>query len=196
MKRAMCFIAVGVIVLMGSGVASAGVGGTDHDFSGSGWSRGEICLPCHTPHNTLEAEYLWNHAMPASSDFTKREGSVLGVYSLMCLGCHDGQTAIDSVGGQTGSTVITGDSNIGRDLTDDHPVGIVYDDGHGRRAPIGTVWGGSKAGIANALPLFESDNRLECVTCHTPHDDTNDGFLRISNVGSGLCITCHLSQGT
>ncbi len=196
MKNSMFFTVLGVVLLiMGSGVASGGVVGTDHDFSGSGWSKGEICLPCHTPHNSLETEYLWNHAIPTDADFTKREGSTLGIYSLMCLGCHDGQTAIDSIGGQTGSTVVSGDSNIGRDLTDDHPVGIVYTDGHGRRAPIGTMWG-DQAGIDGKLPLFEADNRLECVTCHTPHDDTNDGFLRISNIGSGLCITCHLSQGT
>ncbi len=189
MRLQVCLI-VGVLAAM-SGSASAI--SEAHDFSGSGWSQGEVCLPCHTPHNSISTEYLWNHAMPADADFTKREGSTLGTHSLMCLGCHDGQTAIDSIGGQPGQTVMTGDSVIGRDLTDDHPVGVEYTDGHGRRAPIGTMWG-TQPGVDGKLPLY-GENRIECTTCHTPHDNSNNNFLRISNAGSAMCLTCHLAQG-
>ena len=89
--------------------------------------------------------------MPTDADFTKREGAVIGDESLYCLGCHDGQTAIDSFGGETGTTFIQSIDpglNIGRDLTNDHPVGVAYGDSS-RRAPVGTIWGS--------------------IACHTAH---------------------------
>ena len=179
-----------------AGSAAAGIAGTDHDFSGSGWSGGEICLPCHAPHNTDSAAgYLWNHDYQPSSAFTLHPDAELGHGSLICLGCHDGQTAIDSFGGNTGSTVISGDEALGTDLTDDHPVGIEYPytpGGYNRYAAPGTIWGSHPA-VGN-LPLWDSSvgaNRIECTTCHTPHSNSINPFLRVSNAGSGLCITCH-----
>jgi predicted CXXCH cytochrome family protein len=31
---------------------------------------------------------------------------------------------------------------------------------------------------------------IECSSCHDPHT-TNPLFLRVSNEGSRLCLTCH-----
>ncbi len=52
----------------------------------------------------------------------------------------------------------------------------------------------------NDLPLFTADGEastlqsaaptVECATCHDPHND-NPMFLRISNEGSRLCLSCH-----
>jgi predicted CXXCH cytochrome family protein len=33
---------------------------------------------------------------------------------------------------------------------------------------------------------------VECATCHDPHTPNNGTFLRISNNGSGLCLSCHI----
>lgn len=50
------------------------------------------------------------------------------------------------------------------------------------------------------LPLFAngeptsfaapSQPKVECATCHDPHND-NESFLRVSNEGSRLCLSCH-----
>jgi len=32
-------------------VLGQGISGSAHDFSGNGWSGGQICIVCHTPHN-------------------------------------------------------------------------------------------------------------------------------------------------
>ncbi len=32
---------------------------------------------------------------------------------------------------------------------------------------------------------------VECASCHDPHTAANPTFLRISNSGSGVCLTCH-----
>lgn len=190
-------IAAGVLALNAGAVFGA-VAGTAHDFSGSGWSNGEVCLPCHAPHHTDETVgYLWNHAIPDAAAFTTHNTTDIlePAYSLTCLGCHDGQTALDSVGGQTGSTVMTGDGVIGTDLTDDHPVGVEYGNST-RMGAVGVIWGSQPAVVVGfgGLPLFGAGNTLQCATCHTPHSNTNNNFLRVSNAGSALCMACHITN--
>ena len=33
---------------------------------------------------------------------------------------------------------------------------------------------------------------VECASCHDPHSSANPTFLRVSNVGSGVCLSCHV----
>ncbi|NJD25987.1 MAG: hypothetical protein FIB06_11345 [Betaproteobacteria bacterium] len=33
---------------------------------------------------------------------------------------------------------------------------------------------------------------VECASCHDPHTEANPTFLRVSNVGSGVCLSCHV----
>ena len=33
---------------------------------------------------------------------------------------------------------------------------------------------------------------VECASCHDPHTPNNGTFLRVSNAGSGLCLSCHV----
>ena len=191
---------VGVAVCMAAAIAWAGVGGTDHDFTTEAWNAsGEKCLPCHIPHHadtSIELP-LWNHAYPDGAAFTVWPGATLGPESLACLGCHDGQTALDSFSGQIGSTVMTGHNVVGSDLTDDHPVGVEYGTST-RRAPVGTIWGGQPAVVVGfgGLPLFGPDNAVECSTCHTPHDNVpgREPFLRVSSDESLICVSCHTAH--
>ncbi|HEY3327121.1 MAG TPA: cytochrome c3 family protein [Novimethylophilus sp.] len=45
------------------------------------------------------------------------------------------------------------------------------------------------------FPLFNNSGNVgpsvECASCHDPHSSTNATFLRISNAGSAVCLTCH-----
>lgn len=198
-----------------TGIVFAGVTGTDHQFAGAGsdaaWNTtGELCKPCHIPHTAdMTLGTLWNHAYQPSSAFTLHpEASELGPQSLMCLGCHDGQTAMDAFAHDVGgprvgnpANVMTGDAVVGTDLTDDHPVGVEYPTST-RFAPIGTIWG-SHVGIAGTygnLPLFDDlgQDQVECATCHTPHSNNNGDFLRIKNNDpaepSALCVNCHITH--
>ena len=49
-------------VSFGQGIGNAS---NPHNFSNAGWNTdGEICEPCHTPHNadmTVSGSPLWNH---------------------------------------------------------------------------------------------------------------------------------------
>lgn len=216
MKSQRVLLAAGALTLgLLTGAAIAGVTGTPHQFAGPGssaaWNTtGELCKPCHIPHTAdITIGTLWNHAYQDSSAFTLYDPTgELGPQSLVCLGCHDGQTALDAFAHHPGGprvgapgNVMTGDAVIGVDLTDDHPVGVEYPGGS-RFAPIGSIWG-THPGIAGTygnIPLYDDlgVDQIECASCHTPHDNDNGDFLRIKNNDnaqpSALCVTCHITH--
>lgn len=180
----------------------AGIAGSDHDFSASGWSGGQICIVCHTPHfadTSVTGAPLWNHEV-STATYTLYSSPTMDATisqpagaSKLCLSCHDGTVAIDSFGGNTGSTVITGDSLVGTDLADDHPTSFTYD------AALATTDGGlfdpatADSGLGGTISedlLFGGS--MECATCHDVHNKAGiDELLRVSNAGSALCLTCH-----
>ena len=202
-----------VSALMLASTLNAGtIIGSAHDFSMRGWSGGEICIVCHTPHNadiTVADAPLWNHELTTtvfelydsptfdgSTTITQPAGS-----SILCLSCHDGTVALDSFGGTTGSTYISGVYNLGTTLLDDHPISFVYDaalvavDGGLNDPATTTVTIGSgedtKTGTLQDIMLF--NDQLQCASCHDVHNKFTDGtsLLRITKDGSAICLTCH-----
>ncbi len=182
------------------------ISGSPHDFSGSSWNgSGEICVVCHTPHNSDTAAAgapLWNHRVTTAT-FTLYSSRTLVVQpeqprgvTRLCLSCHDGTVALDSFGGMTGNTFISGDANLGTNLSDDHPVSIKWK--HQNRNParqLPNCFNCHKRGgwrpITSELPFF--DGYVECATCHDPHNGTSGygHLLRKTLAGSRLCLHCH-----
>lgn len=96
-----------------------------------------------------------------------------------------------------------------------HPVGVMYPIGSnaypGFNPPNGQSANGQDSNIvffdrndngqpdSNEVQLFGTDIRVtvECASCHrehgTPADESkqNDPYLRVANVNSALCKTCH-----
>lgn len=98
---------------------------------------------------------------------------------------------------------------LGTDLSDDHPVSFVYLSAAGSR--VGTMYhsiGDAEISGARFFPpnAADSQKRVECSSCHDPHVMYDSGygggnpqanedyrpFLITSNVGSGLCLACHV----
>mgnify|MGYP001823917022 FL=1 len=196
---------VGLMAVAGmffAGTASAQIANTAHDFSGDTWSGGEICVVCHAPHNnaaTVSGAPLWNHALTTTTGFTPYDSNTFNATagnpsgtSLLCLSCHDGTVALDSFGGTTGTTFLTGADNLGKDLSNDHPISFAYDTALATAdgelfdpATATTALGGT---IAADL-LFGGS--MECASCHDVHGTGNTALLLIPNTGSDLCLTCH-----
>ncbi len=179
----------------------ADISGSAHDFSGQAWSGGRICIVCHTPHHadtTVADSPLWNHDVTTSTfDLYSGNGTLDATVgqpdgvSKLCLSCHDGTVAVDSFGGTTGTTLITGNSNLGTDLSNDHPISFTYD------AALATADGElvtpqSTSTVDGVLPLF--NGKLECASCHDVHNTASAGnpsLLLDTTAGSALCLRCH-----
>lgn len=83
-------------------------GGTGEEKATLASGAVSVCIFCHTPHNALKAGPLWNKAMLTSptvynmytssstlSNATKASSLPANSPSLLCLGCHDGKTAMN-----------------------------------------------------------------------------------------------------
>ncbi len=200
-------------------VYASNVANTKHNLSTSagpsrtyyltaGTSGDQVCVFCHTPHGADQSKGpLWNRNYTAGS-FNMYSSSTINMtqetqpvtVSLACLSCHDGTTGFDSLLNFPGSgSTNPGDwtwnnsknriqssatAYMGTDLTNDHPISITYDTTKDTDfvAKNGTNYVGT-------LPLYSG--RVECGSCHNPHDDQYGLFLRANNAGSALCTTCH-----
>lgn len=143
---------------------------------------------------------------PSGPDATTHLGLDAVNQSSGCLACHSPDAGV--VG--AGATDFTAFA-IGTDLRDDHPVGINLPTnriGVDFFNPIGNV-GGTRFYDGNGNGRPDSDEirfydtgegpEVECASCHDPHGVSPGGpggtfnatFLRVSNTGSALCLTCH-----
>lgn len=194
--------------------ANAAITGSAHDFSGQAWSpNGQICVACHAPHNNvvLANAPLWNHALSTATytmyssftmDAANKATATPGATSKLCLSCHDGTVAVNSFGGTTGTTFVTGNAKLGTDLSNDHPIGIVYDaatitaDG-ALKALTGAVTIGSAATKTKATTVggLLQGGMVECASCHDVHNtftaDAGAKLVKVTTTGSALCLTCH-----
>ena len=215
MKKLFAVLVV-VLVLIGTGAALAAIVNTKHDLSAAGVANNEVCVWCHTPHNsdTVQLAPLWSHESTVVNNYTIYSSATLdgttsqpsGV-TKACLSCHDGTVAVGNIaygkyagnldpgahGNATdyaANATMIGGALLGTDLSNDHPVSITYENtlDAGLRAPTN-----GRVSYNNiTLQLYgASNNMVECASCHNVHDDTNNPFLRASNSGSALCLVCH-----
>ncbi len=202
--------ALPVILIAASVYGQAGRGAsvidTPHNLSVSGpggvhaVSEQRVCVFCHTPHAASPVQPLWNRFQPvnaytvySSSSLDAITGQPTGS-SKLCLSCHDGTIALGSVLSQgqqiqmAGSltTIPPGSTNLGTDLSDDHPVSFRYDTFLVSRDP--------KLRPPSGLPAeirLDANQELQCTACHDAHDNSSGGFMVMSNTNSQLCTSCH-----
>ncbi|MEE8317106.1 MAG: cytochrome c3 family protein [Syntrophobacteria bacterium] len=184
-------------------------------YTGTVAAYGEVCVFCHTPHNSNSAATdapLWNRNVNTAG-YTPYDsptidtgpiGQPTGV-SVACLSCHDGTIGLDVVVNQPGSAGDTGgiatsgmlmrdtsDANFNPRLTqvlsDDHPVSMQYPTA-AQDPMFNAIASASTAG----LRFFGGGlDEVQCASCHNPHEATNEKFLRLANTNSDLCKTCHI----
>jgi predicted CXXCH cytochrome family protein len=183
---------------------------TKHNLSASGpgtvkaTTEQEICVFCHAPHNASPIQPLWNRNTPTNAYTVYSSPSItkLGINigppsgsSKLCLSCHDGTIALGSVlsrgqqitmaGGAT--TLPPGATNLGTDLSDDHPISFSYD---------AAATADPNIVPTNNLPKnirLDYSKNMQCTTCHDAHSNANGNFLVMDNSSSQLCNSCHLA---
>ncbi|MEI8196423.1 MAG: cytochrome c3 family protein, partial [Phycisphaerae bacterium] len=206
-----------VLAGIGSGSVSRGqansdsIVGTLHNLSASGpgtvkaSSEAEICIFCHTPHNATAIQPLWNRALPVSAykpytsnSLKAKPGQPTGS-SKLCLSCHDGTIALGNVHSRNQPIVMSGGvtvlpqgrTNLGTDLSDDHPISFKYDTLLTSR--------NAKLKDPSLLPAemrLDSNSELQCMTCHDAHKNSYGNFLVLANTGGALCNKCHQMGST
>jgi hypothetical protein len=208
-----------------------GINGSMHDINkvaGAGGTGGyqqdkllRTCAFCHTPHNALPngsvPAPLWNHApstvnlapytwaSPMNQGIAFNSDPLVGP-SRLCMGCHDGVTAVDSHGSAasspTGTTKMTSSyvDGLGHtakryitDLTVTHPIGFLWTDAAAVRTDL--VSSSSYFIQDNSLNYTSSSDMsgFNSVT-RTSGIAYNTSGKTIANVlysGYMTCATCH-----
>jgi predicted CXXCH cytochrome family protein len=209
-------LVVGLFGWTASGMAN--IANTKHNLSVGGpgthkaTAETQICVFCHTPHNTNPAVPLWNHALSAAV-YTPYGSNTLAAAapgqptgtSKLCLSCHDGTVALGGVqnlpfGHQASGTIsgleafLTGPASLGTDLRNDHPISFTYDATLAATNPELV----SPAALTGKIKP-DSTGQMQCSSCHDPHVEANPKFLHVgytdgAGYGSPLCRTCHDKQ--
>lgn len=180
----------------------------------------EVCIFCHTPHGGTLNTPLWNRALPNQSvgnEFTHYTSASLSSYltgagmatrqvnaeSLLCMSCHDGTVAMNSIINASNRTGAVPDGGtIGKLQTyydwGIEGIGAVIGDapnaagfGQGRSRdlrddhPISFSYDSAKASTNGSklnplqtakdvgVRFFGVNNNVECSSCHDPHVNGN-----------------------
>lgn len=189
---------------------------TKHNLSVSGpgtiraQSETQICVFCHTPHNSRTQAPLWNRN-DSGGTYTMYWSATMDAYaspaaapqpngnSKLCLSCHDGTLALGATvasgaipmsGGIT--TMPVGDAYFGLDLSGHHPVSfivtnaLVSTNNAKGDVPLKTV---TQMRASTVIKLDASD-RVQCTSCHDSHKNPYGSFLRAASTDS-ICLGCH-----
>jgi predicted CXXCH cytochrome family protein len=167
--------------------------------------RAELCIFCHTPHKVRGKAkpgfFGWNRE-DSTASYTTYESSTMYATvdqptgaSKLCLSCHDGTIALGAIKSQRNVIPFQGDwenspANLGTNLADDHPISFTYDSD----LAIVNDELTDPSNLQDSIKL-DSDEQLQCTTCHDPHDDTNGMFLVVSDPVKTLCVSCHRPAG-
>ena len=198
-KRIMIKVTTVLAVILLTATTALAVVGTTHDFSLLG---GNPCSYCHSIHNAAGAlgRPSYMDTLPSiikvyssiSMDHTPTISILNNSDAPLCLTCHDETTITNFAAGGDPAAVTVRDkiianpsANIGLDLSNDHPVGFIYNAAldpeiKAPSAPVNVVFG---------LGL----NEMWCSTCHNVHGGVaGTKFLVMSNDSSSLCFACHI----
>lgn len=165
-----------------------GVVSTRHNLSASGPGpirapeETQVCVFCHVPHGGLPATGSAVYEPYNSTTLVSTPPGQPNGATRLCLSCHDGTIALGDR--FPGMVALEGPSNLGTDLRRTHPVSFVPAPSPELRTPP----------QGDAVKL-DAQGRLQCTSCHDPHQDMIDPvqgkFLAKSNAYSTLCTSCH-----
>ncbi|MBI5240466.1 MAG: cytochrome c3 family protein, partial [Elusimicrobia bacterium] len=203
--------------LLAGDAAALSIRDSAHDLSATSATIGpkaasekETCAFCHASHKPAANSPLWNRA-DSQVNFTFYTSDYLNTYlgqaaptmadlalsrTRLCLSCHDGVTALGGLYNIAPNTVgMTGSmrpaSVLGTSLADDHPVLYDVKPGAGPPAQPGTDPEIVLPVADDPVKTYGATHRVECTSCHDPHDNRYGKFLVKPNANAALCTTCH-----
>ncbi|MBL0311275.1 MAG: hypothetical protein IPP78_00905 [Holophagaceae bacterium] len=133
-----------------------------------------LCLGCHD--GTLGTAMAYGVSGSDKHGLINRPGLNQGSASAQCTKCH----SLHGVG-------LPKTLKFGTDLSNMHPISMAYPTGV--EDPMFHQPPNAQKGWPD-LKLY--NRQVECPTCHAVHDPAIPPFLRKSNSGSALCLSCHI----
>ncbi len=141
---------------------------------------------------------LWNHTKSGAT-YTLYSSTTLNAVpgqpdgsSVLCLACHDGTVALGnivngpSISFAGGVTVMpSGTKNLSTDLSNDHPISFLY------TTVLASTDGQLKPPSSITSPVHLDNSKVQCTSCHDPHQDLYSSFLVTTSQSSSLCNSCH-----
>jgi predicted CXXCH cytochrome family protein len=232
MRSRSFFLVAALALSAGPGAAGAdSVVNTPHNLSVSGpgpvtaTTETQVCVFCHTPHDSNPAGPLWNHQLSSGVTYIKYTSPTMVAYtsqsgapdpnggSKLCLSCHDGTVALGAVQSRAAPIQLAGGKvqmapgdtgYIGTDLSATHPISFVVTD-----QIVATNNANNPSGLAlNSVSEMRADpevhldglDRVQCTSCHNPHSDANystSGVHFYNKVQrSDACVVCHVTAPT
>ena len=200
-------IRIFLVLSLPAALPAASVVNTKHNLSAAGpgtvkaATETDTCIFCHTVHRTTGETPLWSHTMSSVTNYVIYTSPTMKAAvgqpdgsSRLCLSCHDGTVALGMVSSRTTTiqmqggvtTMPGGPSNLGTDLSGDHPISFVYDQALGQQDSHVK----DPATLDKKIRL-DHNQKVQCSSCHNPHDDQFGKFLVMDNTGSALCLACH-----
>ncbi len=165
-----------------------------------------ICVFCHTSHSRRGKGNgpLWNREINSVVYTTYESSSLFSSVgqpdgsSKLCLSCHDGTISPGHVlsrskgfsmsNSESGKIPGNRRSNLSRNISDDHPVSF-----------------DSSSAVSSSPDLkhpepgdpvsYDASGKVQCTSCHDPHEEVFPKFLVKSISKSLLCKTCHQFPG-
>ena len=197
-------------------VGKSAIVGGPHDLrtllSGAPYA---LCNYCHIAHKfsnvtapATAGPLLWNHTLSSktvygvytsstfsgyNTDITELGGAATPTVSNLCLSCHDGTVAIDSwysaVRTTQNAVTMPADRAV-TDLTQQHPVNFTYNAALANAAGLLVPASTTSVDGAGEIPLFEG--KMQCATCHDPHNASGIMTQAFPTQTSGtFCTYCH-----
>ena len=189
----------------------------------------QVCVFCHTPHNARPQTVLWNRndttqtfghyssqTLKLHTDSTTRTASDYknepSGSSRLCLSCHDGVTALGAVivGGPIEINSSTTTKMAGSHVFDrtkitnsHHPVSFIYNSIV--RDRLNTLEGAGTYRLPSDIPAvaevrLDKERRMQCTTCHDPHQTQFADALtpfwvmpgaNATDAHDKVCTACH-----
>jgi predicted CXXCH cytochrome family protein len=204
--------AIAIALALVAGSASAAVVNSKHNmgnYTGQGGAvgAGDVCYFCHAAHNTGTIAPLWARTNPTNGGYQTFSSGTISVniagtvddFSLACMSCHDGTVAVNqTIKGKLGTNagnvyVAVGNTRIGPDLRNDHPVSLQW--------PAPDATNGLLASVPAPFRTYNTNRgatnltaALTCGSCHAVHDTTFSKFLRANPAAAGFCALCHANK--
>jgi len=99
--------------------------------------------------------------------------------SKLCMSCHDGIIAIG----------VSHQETLKISLESSHPISVEYPEGKlGIKDKNSKIYDWNNASVVSDILV---NDKIECISCHSPHSKSHKHYLRSENRRSKLCFGCH-----